>query len=82
MVTRRHADRIRLAKRRRRSADEQAIDFWESDPDTKAERRVTDLSGRRGALGESALATDGDYIYFTGTEHTGDIWVADVVDPD
>ena len=38
--------------------------------------------GRPGGLGQIALATDGDYIYFTWMVDISDIWVADVVDED
>ena len=43
------------------------------------ERPMTDLAGKRGALGGWGLATDGDYLYFTLHENLGDIWVMDVV---
>jgi len=39
---------------------------------------LTDLNGRPGGLGETALATDGNY--FIWMVNIGDIWVADVVD--
>ena len=44
-----------------------------------SESPVTDLAGRRGTLGWG-VATDGDYIYFTWSEQTGDLWVMDVAD--
>lgn len=56
--------------------------IWAIDPETKVRRAVTDLARRPGGLGGIALATDGNYIYFTWNEDIGDIWVADVVDPD
>lgn len=40
---------------------------------------MTDLSGRRGSMGPLALATDGNYLYFTWEDDLGDIWVIDVV---
>ena len=40
---------------------------------------MTDFEGKRGDLGSWALATDGDYLYFTWQEDIGDIWVMDVV---
>ena len=40
---------------------------------------MTDFEERRGSLGVFALATDGDYLYFTWQENIGDIWVMDVV---
>ena len=39
---------------------------------------VTDFQGKRGRLGRSALAVNGDWIYFTWEEDLGDIWVMDV----
>ena len=42
---------------------------------------VTALTGRRGALGRSALAVDTRYLYFAWEEGRGDIWVADIVQP-
>jgi len=45
------------------------------------EVRVADLTGRRGSLGASTLSTDGLYIYFEWEEPTGDLWVADLVEP-
>ncbi len=41
-------------------------------------RAITEFEGKRGALGPQALATDGDYVYFTWEEDLGDIWVMDV----
>ena len=38
---------------------------------------VTDLEGRRGTLGWG-VATDGQFLYFSWAEETGDIWVMDV----
>ena len=60
--------------------DDGAGNVWAIDPETKVERAVTDLEGRPGGLGQIALATDGDYIYFTWMVDISDIWVADVVD--
>jgi Tol biopolymer transport system component len=48
------------------------------DRDGRGERPVTNLTGRRGMLGPTALATDGDYLYFTWDEDVGDLWVMDV----
>ena len=45
-------------------------------------RPVTDFEGRPGGLGQVALATDAEYIYFTWMVDIADIWVADVVDSD
>ena len=48
-------------------------------PEGGDERVVADLSDKRGKLGDSALATDGEYLYFTWEEDLGDVWVMDVV---
>ena len=40
---------------------------------------MSDFSGKRGNPGVYALATDGQYLYFTWEEDLGDIWVMDVV---
>ena len=40
---------------------------------------MTDLSGRRGSMGLTALATDRNYLYFTWGDNLGDIWVMDMV---
>jgi hypothetical protein len=45
----------------------------------RREYPVTDLTGRRGILSLHALATEGEYLYFTWGEELGDIWVMDVV---
>jgi eukaryotic-like serine/threonine-protein kinase len=42
------------------------------------ERRLTNLSGRRGALWGS-VATDGTFLYFIWSEDVGDLWVMDLV---
>jgi Tol biopolymer transport system component len=52
--------------------------LWTVRPDGADERPVTDLTGRRGAPGISALATDGRYLYFTWEEGLGDLWTMDV----
>ena len=54
--------------------------IWSLSLEDRSERPVTELSGRRGSLGRSALATDGQYIYFTWEDDIGDIWVMDVVE--
>jgi len=41
-------------------------------------RPLTSLVGRPGKLGPYALATDGDYVYFTWQLDQSDIWVMDV----
>lgn len=53
--------------------------IWSLCLEDRSERLVTELSGRRGSLGRSALATDGQYIYFTWKD-LGDIWAMDVVE--
>ena len=54
-------------------------EIWAVTFEDRRERLVADLSGKLGSLGETALATDGDYLYFTWEETLGDIWVMDVV---
>lgn len=53
--------------------------IWEYSLDDGLERPLTNLGGRRGALGGLGLSTDGQYVYFTWEEDIGDIWVMDVV---
>ncbi len=55
------------------------IELWAIYLEDRVERVVADLSGKRGILGGFALATDGQYLYFTWEETHGDIWVMDVV---
>ena len=50
---------------------------WTVSIDGGRELPVTDLRGRPGGLG-AHLATDGEFLYFTWHENTGDIWVMDV----
>ncbi|MCJ7564736.1 MAG: serine/threonine-protein kinase [Candidatus Aminicenantes bacterium] len=52
---------------------------WRLALDSREERPVTALAGKRGALGIVGLATDGRFIYFTWAEGRSDIWVADFV---
>ena len=54
-------------------------EYWVASVQDHTERLVVDLSGKPGAEGRYALATDGDYLYFTWEERLGDIWVMDVV---
>ncbi len=54
---------------------------WALTIDSREEWPVTALTGRRGALGRLGLAIDGQNIYFTWEESRGDIWVADIVQP-
>ena len=60
-------------------ADESQGHLWSVSLRDGTERPLTDFSGRRGALGDQALATDGEFIYFVWEENLGDIWVMDVV---
>jgi TolB protein len=53
--------------------------IWSLSTDSREERPVAVLPGRRGVLGAAGLATDGQFIYFTWEEKRGDIWVADIV---
>ena len=53
--------------------------IWRVSLDDGSERVMTDLSGRRGSMGPLALATDGNYLYFTWEDDLGDIWVMDMV---
>ena len=62
--------------------EDRAGNLWEVSLQSGAERAVTDLSGRRGSIGDLALATDGVYLYFTWEEDIGNIWVMDVVADD
>ncbi len=57
---------------------ERTGNLWRVSIDDRVERPVTDLSDRRGSVGELAIATDGDFLYFTWEEDHGDIWIADV----
>ncbi len=54
-------------------------ELWAVSLDDRKERALTDFTRRRGELGTYALATDGDYLYFTWQDDLGDIWVMDVV---
>ena len=53
--------------------------FWESAPDGGPERKLTELSGRRGNVIGVSTDTDGRHFYFSWQEDLGDIWVMDVV---
>ncbi len=53
-------------------------DIWIHSLEDGTEHPVTDFSARRGNL-YNALASDGDYLYFSWGEDLGDIWVMDVV---
>jgi Tol biopolymer transport system component len=53
--------------------------IWSMSLENGSKQQVTDLQGRAGQLCFLALATDGDYLYFTWRQDLGDIWVMDVV---
>ncbi len=59
---------------------ERAGNVWRFSVEDGTEQPVTGLTGRRGALGPVALATDGEYLYFTWAEDLGDVWVMDVAE--
>jgi eukaryotic-like serine/threonine-protein kinase len=52
--------------------------LWAVSATGSDEHAMTNFSGRRGAFGVTALATDGRYLYFTWQEETGDLWIMDV----
>ena len=52
--------------------------IWAVSVDSRRERELTRLIGRRGRLGTQGLATDGRVVYFMWEEARGDIWVADI----
>ncbi|HXV60216.1 MAG TPA: protein kinase [Vicinamibacteria bacterium] len=54
---------------------------WALSLDDRSERQITDLADKRGELGFYALATDGQYLYFTWVEDRSDIWTMDVISP-
>jgi Tol biopolymer transport system component len=56
-----------------------APDLLALDPASGRERPLTDLGGRRGSLGQFALATDGRALYFTWEEDVADLWVMSVI---
>jgi Tol biopolymer transport system component/predicted Ser/Thr protein kinase len=58
-----------------------ANNVWAVSIAGRKERPVTALTGRRGALGISALAVDARYLYFAWEEGRGDIWIAELVQP-
>ena len=58
---------------------DKAGSLWRVPAGGGAARRMTELEGKPGALGNAALATDGEHLYFAWEEDLGDIWVMDVV---
>jgi hypothetical protein len=60
--------------------DRELENLWSVSVESGRRRRLTRLEGRRGKLGAFALATDGQYLYFTWRQDVGDLWVMDVVE--
>jgi len=58
---------------------ERAGNLWAVTLEDELERPMTELTGKRGTLGDSCLTTDGEYLYFCWREALGDIWVMDVI---
>jgi Tol biopolymer transport system component len=54
--------------------------IWQLSLDTGRESQLTNLTGRRGVLQQTALSTDGKYFYFTWRDDLGDVWTMDLVD--
>jgi Tol biopolymer transport system component len=59
--------------------DRELANLWSVSVENGTTRRLTRFEGRRGQLGNFALATDGEYLYFTWRQDLGDLWVMDVV---
>jgi len=57
---------------------ERARNFWALSLKDQTERAITNLTGKRGVIGEQYPAADGKYIYFPWRDDLGDIWVMDV----
>lgn len=51
--------------------------LWALSLEEGSKHSMTDLAAKRGTLGWG-LATDGQYLYFTWAEETGDLWLMDV----
>jgi Tol biopolymer transport system component len=60
--------------------DRELANLWSVAVEDGTTRRRTRFEGRRGQLGNDALATDGRYLYFTWRQDLGDLWVMDVVE--
>jgi len=58
-----------------------AAAIWALSVDSRQERPITALTGRRGRLSPYGLATDGRDVFFLWEEPRGDIWVADIIQP-
>jgi Tol biopolymer transport system component len=57
---------------------EKAGNLWAASLESGKEYRVTDFFGRRGQLGGSAVATDGEHLYFHWDEDVADLWVMEL----
>jgi len=57
---------------------QKAGNLWALSVDDRREAPVTNLTGRRGILQTTALATDGKYLYFTWRDDLGDVWTMDL----
>lgn len=53
------------------------LNIWRVSSDGAKEQPMTQLSGRRGWLGQN-IANDGRYLYFTWREDVADIWIMDI----
>ena len=58
------------------AARDAAENFYEVPLEGGAERALTDFAGKRVDL--EWLQTDGDFLYFSVPEDSGDVWVMDV----
>ena len=57
---------------------QKAGNLWALLVDDRREAPLTNLTGRRGILQTTALATDGKYLYFTWRDDLGDMWTMDL----
>lgn len=62
-----------------RISENDESDIWSRSLADGSERRLTNFRGKLGELGYLALASDGETLYFTWEQNSGDIWVADIV---
>jgi Tol biopolymer transport system component len=61
-------------------ADQQSL--WAYAVESRTQRAITNLVGRRGMLGVAQMpASDERFLYFTWRDDLGDLWVMDVVQP-
>ena len=54
-------------------------DIWKLSLENGEEHVLTNFEGKHGSLPIEGFTTDGQYLYFSWHESTGDIWVMDVV---